>query len=83
MTTPRLRLVTRFVVALAELVRETANPWRRANDVARYGGMPMGKLEQVMAEAVEAGWVERHAEDPDLVKLTASGRAAALGKTRS
>jgi hypothetical protein len=45
--------------------------------------MPMGKLEQVMAEAIEAGLVERHADDPDLVKLTASGMAAARGKTRS
>jgi hypothetical protein len=83
MTAPRPRLVTRFVVAFAELVRETANPWRRTNDVARYGSMPMGKLEQVTAEAVEAGLVERHAADPDLLKLTASGMAAARGKTRS
>jgi hypothetical protein len=83
MTAPRLRLVTGTVVALAEQVRETANPWRRANDVARYGGMPMGKFEQITAEAVEAGLVERHADDPDLVELTASGMAAALAMTRS
>ena len=83
MTTPRLRLVNRFVVALAELARETSIPWRRANDIARYGGMPMGKLEQVLAEAVEAGLIERHADDRDLVKLTASGMATARGKSRS
>ena len=83
MTPPHIRLVTWFVVALAELVRETANPWRRANDVARYGGMPMGRLEQVVAEAVGAGLIERHADDQDLIKLTASGMAAARGKTPS
>ena len=43
----------------------------------------MGKLEQVLAEAVEAGLIERHADDRDLVKLTASGMAAARGKSRS
>ena len=41
----------------------------------------MGKLEQVMAEAIEAGLVEP-ADDPGLVKLTASGIVAARGKTR-
>ena len=78
--TPHPRLVSRFVVALHDLVGEAANPWRRANDVARFDGIPMGKLQQVMAQAVEAGLVERHADDPDLVKLTAVGIEAASRK---
>jgi hypothetical protein len=74
------RLVRRYIVALNELVRDSANPWRRANDVARYGGMPMGILDEVLAAAVEAGLIERHADDPELVTLTAAGLAATCGK---
>jgi hypothetical protein len=80
MTSPRSRLVTRFVVALSELGRGVSYGWRRANDVARYGGVPLGKLDGLLAEAVATGLVERHDDDADLVKLTDAGLAAARGK---
>lgn len=38
---------------------EAADPWRRANDVARYDGIPMGRLADVLAAATSLGLVER------------------------
>ncbi|GEP59061.1 hypothetical protein RSO01_62270 [Reyranella soli] len=78
---PHPRLVGRFVVALYERVGGAANPWRRADDVARYDGLPMGKLGEVLVAATSAGLVDRNANDPDLVTLTAAGLSAARGKT--
>lgn len=81
MTFAHPRLVSRFVLALHQRVEGAANPWRRANDVARYDGIPMGKLDEVLVAATSAGLVDRHANDPDLVTLTATGRlSAARGK---
>ncbi len=77
---PHPRLVSRFVVALYQRVGGAANPWRRANDVARYDGLPMGKLDVVLAQAASAGLVDRHANDLDLVTLTAAGLSAARSK---
>lgn len=74
------RLVTRFVVALYHRVGGAANPWRRANDVARYDGLPMRKLDEVLVAATSAGLVDRHTNDPDLVTLTAAGLSAARSK---
>jgi len=67
----------RYVAMLNELAQRAANPWRRANDVARYGGIPMGRLDEVLAAAVDAGLIERHADDPEMVTLTAAGLTAA------
>ena len=77
MTSSRSRLVTRFVVALSELGRRVSYGWPRANDVARYGGVPLGKLDSLLPEAVATGLVERHADDAVLVKLTDAGLPAA------
>jgi hypothetical protein len=77
---PHLRLVSRFVVALYQRAAGAANPWRRANDVARYDGLPMGKLDEVLVAATSAGLVDRHANDPDLVTLTAAGLSAARSR---
>lgn len=71
------RLVSRFVVALYQRVGEAANPWRRADEVARYDGLPMGRLNEVLIAATSAGLIDRHASDRDLVTLTASGQLAA------
>ncbi len=77
---PHPRLVSRFVVALYQRVGAAPNLWRRANDVARYDGLPMGKLGEVLVAATSAGLVDRHANDPDLVTLTAAGLSAARSK---
>jgi hypothetical protein len=74
---PHPRLVSRFVVALYQRAGGTSNPWRRANDVARYDGLPMGKLDEVLVAATSAGLVDRHANDPHLVTLTAAGLSVA------
>ena len=74
------RLVSRFVGALYQRVGDAANPWRRANDVARFDGIPMGRLDVVLAQAASAGLVERHADDPGLITLTAAGRSAVRSK---
>jgi hypothetical protein len=77
---PHPRLVSRFVVALHQRAEGAANTWRRANDIARYDGLPMGKLDEVLAAASSAGLVDRHVDDPDMVTLTAAGLSAARSK---
>jgi hypothetical protein len=64
--TLRSRLLTRLIVALYDLVRGSANPWRQANDVARYGGIPVGKLDEMLAATVEAGSLSALSE-PEMV----------------
>lgn len=80
MKSVRFRLVIRFVIALHELAGEAGNPWRRANDIARYDGMPLGKLDVVLAQATSAGLIERHADHPEMVALTAAGTTAVHGQ---
>ena len=81
MNTAQSRHPRRFLGALDELVRG-ATYRQRANDVARYTGLPLGKLDEVLEKAVETGLIERNADDPDLVSITALGTAAVRGKAQ-
>lgn len=52
-------------------------------DIARYDGMPLGKLDVVLAQATAAGLIVRHSDDPEMVTLTAAGATAVREKIRS
>jgi hypothetical protein len=68
---PHPRLVSRFVVALYQRVGGAANPWRRANDVARYDGIPMGKLDVAQAASAGLGSVEIQDSPGSLIVIQA------------
>ena len=82
MTTAQSRHLRRFLEALNELVQGVTYRQRRANDIARYANLPLGKLDEVLNKAVETGLVERNADDPDLVRITVHGIAVVRGKVQ-
>lgn len=75
MTIAQSRHLRRFVQALDELVQGATYRQRRASDVARYPGLPLGQPDEVLDSAVATSLVERNADDPDLVSITAHGIA--------
>jgi DNA-binding MarR family transcriptional regulator len=82
-TTEYSEHLRRFLSALDELSRGT--PLRRlknANDVARDVALLQEQLDQILAEALAAGLLERHPDNLDLVRLTDTGVAVARGKAQ-
>ena len=80
MTNAQSQHLRRFLGALDELVQGATYRQRRANDIARYAGLPLCGLDEVLDKAVETGLVERNVNDPDLVSITVHGIAVVRGK---
>jgi hypothetical protein len=76
----RLATAAAFVTALFDLSRHSPRAWRRADAVGRSAGIAGQQLEQAIADAVQAGLVDRRVDDGALVLLTSRGRALAEGK---
>ena len=69
-----------FVTALFDLSRHSPRAWRRADAAGRSAGVVGQQLEQAIADAVQAGLINRRVDDGALVLLTSRGRALAEGK---
>ena len=78
MPTPdRLALAAKFVTALHDVSRRNPASWRRVSAIGARTGIKGDKLEQVVADVVAAGLVERRVDEPGLVILTSKGWAIA------
>ena len=69
----RLALATKFVAALHDVSRRNPASWRRISAIGARTGIKGDQLEQVVADAVTAGLVERRADEPGFVILTNEG----------
>ena len=76
----RLACAATFVTALFDVSRHSPRSWRRADAVGRSAGIVGQQLDQAIADAVQAGLVDRRVDDGALVLLTSRGRALAEGK---
>lgn len=79
----RLACTSAFVAALYGLSRRTPRAWRRADAVGRSARIEAKRLAQAVADAVQAGLVDRRVDEPGLVLLTDRGRALAEGMPAS
>ena len=73
----RLALATKFVAALVDASRRNPSSWRRVSAIGARTGIKGDELEQVVADVVAAGLVERRVDEPGLVILTSKGWAIA------
>ena len=69
----RLTLATKFVAALHDASRRNPASWRRISAIGARTGIKGDQLEQVVADVVTAGLVERRVDDPGFVTLTNEG----------
>ena len=69
----RLILVTKFVAALQDVSRRNPTAWRRVSAIGARTGIKGDQLDEVVADLVIGGLVERRADSPILVKLTTEG----------
>jgi len=77
LTPDRIALATKFVAALHDISRRNPASWRRISAIGARTVIKGDKLEQVVADVVAAGFVERRADEPCLVILTSEGWAIA------
>jgi DNA-binding MarR family transcriptional regulator len=73
----RLTLATKFAAALQDVSRRNPTAWRRVSAIGARTGIKGDQLDEVVADLVAAGLVERRADSPILVKLTTEGWAIA------
>jgi hypothetical protein len=76
-THDRLELATKFVAALHDVSRRNPASWRRISAIGARTSIKGDQLEQVVADVVTAGLVERRVDEPGLVILTSKGWAIA------
>ena len=69
--------LTKFVAALYDVSRRIPMAWRRITAIGARTGIKGDQLDQVVADLVTAGLVERRADNPILVMLTSKGWAIA------
>jgi len=79
MNDERLNCAASFVARLFTLSRGSPKAWLRADVVGQSAGIVGPQLEQAVADAVQAGLVDRCVDDNGLVLLTDRGRALAEG----
>ena len=77
LTPDRLALATKFVAALHDISRRNPASWRRISAIGARTGIKGDQLDQVVADVVTAGVVERRVDEPGLVILTGRGWAIA------
>ena len=68
-----LALVLKFVAALQDVSRRNPASWRRISAIGARTGIKGAELEQVVADAIAVGLVDRRVEDPELISLTPRG----------
>ena len=73
----RLDRAAIFVARLHALSASSPHSGRRDESVGRDVGLEGAQLEQALDDAKKAGLIERRADDPGLMIMTAAGRAAA------
>ena len=74
MPTPdRLALAAKFVTALHDVSQRNPAAWWRISAIGSRMCIKSDQLEQVVADVVTAGLVERRVDDPSLVMLTSQG----------
>ena len=73
----RLTLATKFVAALHDASRRNPAAWRRVSAIGARAGIKGAQLDQVVADVVTFGLVERRVDDPSFVTLTNEGWAIA------
>jgi DNA-binding MarR family transcriptional regulator len=73
----RLSLATKFIAALYDVGRRNPASWRRITAIGARTGIKGDELEQIVADVVAAGLVERRVDEPCLVILTSKGWAIA------
>ena len=64
---------------LVDLSRRSPKAGRLADAVGRSAGITGQQLEQAIADAVQAGLIDRRVDDGGLVLLTSRGRVLAEG----
>jgi hypothetical protein len=69
----RPALTTKFVMALHDASIRNPTSWRRISAIGARTGIKGVELDQVVADAVAAGVVERRRADLRFVSLTAKG----------
>jgi len=73
----RLALATKFVAALHDVSRRNPAAWRRVSAIGARTGIRGAQLDQVVADVVTLGLVERRGDDSSFVTLTNEGWAIA------
>ena len=71
----RLDRAAAFVAQLHRLSARAPHSWRSAERVGRDVGLAGLPLQQAISDAERAGLIERRANDPGLIIMTAAGRA--------
>jgi len=69
----RITLATKFLAALRDVSRRNPATWRRISAIGARTGIKGDQLQQVVADIVTDGLVERRVDEPDLVILTNKG----------
>jgi hypothetical protein len=69
----RLALTTKFVAALHDVSLRNPAKWRRVSAIGARIGIKGAELDQVVAEAVAAGFVHQRVDNPGVVILTNEG----------
>jgi hypothetical protein len=79
----RLATAAAFVARLFAISRRSPKAWRRADAVGRSAGIEGLRLEQALADAEQAGLLDRRVDDPGLVPLIGRGRGLAERQWRA
>ena len=66
-------LALKFIEALHDVSRRNPSSWRRVTAIGARTGIKGAQLEQVVADVVAAGLVDRRVDDPSLIILTNKG----------